>query len=136
MDHDGHPVILFDGVCNLCNAAVDFVIRRDTRRVFRYGALQSGTGEKLLEEHGVDLDPDDLSTFVLLEEGRVFTRSTAALRIARRLGGAWPLCYGFIVVPRVVRDAVYRVVSRNRYHWFGRRDTCRLPTEEEKALFV
>ena len=129
-----HPVILFDGVCNLCNASVDFVMARDRRERFRFGSLQSEFGRETMAGHGQD--PEALNSFALLEDGTLYTRSTAALRVARRLGGAWPLLYVFILVPRFLRDAVYGWIARNRYRWFGKSDTCRLPTAEEKARFV
>ncbi len=130
-----HPVILFDGVCNLCNSAVDFVIRRDRKGVFRYASLQSEVGMNLLRERG--LPSDRLDTIVLVDAGgKVSFRSTAALKIARQLSGAWPLLYAFIILPAGLRDVVYNWIAANRYKWFGQRDTCRLPTSDERALFI
>jgi predicted DCC family thiol-disulfide oxidoreductase YuxK len=128
---DPGPIVFFDGVCNLCNASVRFVIRRDPRAVFRFAALDSAAANRRLSGRK-DL-PDSM---VLLEEGHVWTRSTAALRIARRLRFPWPLAYAFIVVPRPVRDWIYAVVARNRYRWFGRRDRCELPTPALRARFL
>lgn len=128
------PVIVFDGVCNLCNAAVDFVIRRDRGRRFLFASNQSEAGRALLESHG--LDPADLRTIYLVEDGRVTDRSTAALRIARGLSGPWKLASGFLVVPRPLRDPVYKLIAHNRYRLFGRRETCRLPTADERARFL
>ena len=129
------PVLLFDGVCNLCNGAVQFIIRHDPAGRFRFAALQSDTGERLLREMG--LPPDKLDTLVLVEDGRAHQRSTAALRIARRLSGLWPaLFYLFIWVPRPLRDLAYDFVARNRYRWFGQRDECMVPTPELRARFL
>ena len=127
-------IVLFDGVCNLCNASVNFLLDRDPDGQFRFAALQSAAGQRHLERCG--LPPDDLESFVLVEEGRCYRRSEAALRVARRLPGAWRLLYGLIILPPPVRDALYDVVARHRYRWFGRRDTCRLPTPEEQGRFL
>lgn len=127
-------VIFFDGVCNFCNQSVQFVIRRDKRQYFRFAPLQSAYGEAMLRKH--QLPVTELGTFLLWEEGRLFTRSTAALRVCRRLGGAWPILYAFIIVPAFLRNAVYDWVARNRYRWFGKRDTCMIPNAAQRALFI
>ena len=127
-------VVLFDGVCNLCNRSVDFIVRRDREGLFKFASLQSEVGKRLVSEHS--LAEGDLGTMVYIERGRVFLRSTAALRIARSLPGAWPLLFGLIAVPRPVRDAVYRWTARNRYRWFGKRETCRIPSPEERERFL
>ena len=127
-------VVLFDGVCNLCNGAVNFVIDRDPDGYFRFAPLQSDVGEEILADAGAaDVS---LDTIVLVEDGEVYDRSTAALRIARHLSGAWPLLYAFIVVPRPLRDAVYDWIAANRYRWFGTRDQCRVPTPGLKEHFL
>jgi predicted DCC family thiol-disulfide oxidoreductase YuxK len=131
---EGHAVVLFDGVCNLCNGAVNFIIDRDPDGYFRFAPLQSGVAEQIMEGRGGV--GADLDTIMLVEDDEVFVRSTAALRIARHLSGPWPLLYAFIVVPRPLRDAVYEWVAANRYRWFGRRDQCRVPTPELKARFL
>jgi predicted DCC family thiol-disulfide oxidoreductase YuxK len=128
------PVILFDGVCNLCNASVLFVIDRDPRGQFAFAPLQSEHGMALLREHGYR--GDALTTVLLLEDGRLYDRSTAALRIARRLSGLWPLLSAFRVVPRPIRDVVYDWLARHRYRWFGRTDACRVPTPELRSRFL
>jgi predicted DCC family thiol-disulfide oxidoreductase YuxK len=127
-------VILFDGVCNLCNGFVQFVIRRDPSGRFRFGALQSDGAQRVLAStpHAAPLS----DSVVLVDEGRVFTRSTAALRIARLLTFPWPAAYVFILVPRPLRDAIYDWVARNRYGWFGRRAECMMPTPELRARFL
>ena len=128
------PVVLFDGVCNLCNGAVNFIIDRDRQQQFCFASLQSEVGESLLEQH--QLPPEYLRSLVLVENNRVYTKSTAALRIARRLDGAWPLCYVFIVLPPVIRDYLYNIVARNRYRWFGKSESCRYPTADERQRFL
>jgi predicted DCC family thiol-disulfide oxidoreductase YuxK len=127
-------LILFDGVCNLCNGAVNFVIRRDPAGRFRFAPLQEPGGQRLLAAH--HLRREDFDSLVLLEEGRSFLKSTAALRIARHLGALWPLLYFFIIVPRPLRDSVYDWVARNRYRWFGRRDACMVPAPDVLDRFL
>ncbi len=127
-----YPVILFDGVCNLCNAAVTFIIDRDPHAVFHFAPLQSRLGQRLTNQ--CQLGGEE--TIILVEGRRCTVRSTAALRIARRLSGAWPLLSVFLVVPAPLRDAAYRLVARNRYRWFGRRDACRLPTPDLRRRFL
>lgn len=132
---DDRPILLFDGVCNLCNGVTQFVIRRDPPPAkFRFAALQSQAGRRLQREHG--LEEGALDTFVLIEDGVAYVRSTAALRVARRMGAPWSLAYAFIVVPRPLRDALYRWISRNRYRWFGVRDACMVPTPELRSRFL
>ena len=127
-------IILFDGVCHLCNSSVNFIIRRDRRGRFKFAPLQSPVGQEFLRQH--PLSPDELDTFVLIARGRAYTRSTAALRVARGLSGLWPLAYLFIIVPKPVRDAAYKVVAKNRYKWFGKRAECMMPTAEVKERFL
>jgi len=129
-----HGIVLFDGVCNLCNGFVNFVIDRDPAGYFKFGALQSEAARPYLERFG--LRPDYMDSIVLIENGRLYRDSTAALRILRRLQGLWPLLYGLIVVPRPLRDAVYRWIARHRYRWFGRREQCRVPTPDLLARFL
>ena len=125
-------VIYFDGFCGLCNRFVDFVLARDVARHFRFASLQGSTATARFGPAG-EVDP---ATILLEEDGILYERSTAALRIASRLGGVWSLTAVFSLVPRPIRDAVYDWVARNRYAWFGKRDTCRLPTAEERAAFL
>ena len=127
-------VIVFDGVCNWCNAWIRFAIDHDPQRKFKLGTLQSEQAKQILEE--LQLSTEDFETFLLLERTRVFTKSTAVLRIVRHLSGLWPLLYLCIVVPRPLRDAAYNFVARNRYKWMGKADACRVPTPNERARFV
>lgn len=129
-----NPVLVFDGVCGLCNASVDFVIKHDRRRVFRFTPSQSASGRRLLERFGVD--PEDVQSVYLVEGGRIKARSTAALLVARRLGFPWALASVFLLVPRPLRDLVYGWIARNRYRWFGKQETCRLPNAEERSRFL
>ena len=129
-----NPTILFDGVCNLCAWAVRFIIERDPRNIFRFASLQSNTGQRLLAEHGISTVSMD--SFVLIENGIAFTESSAALRVAKLLQGAWPVCYAGIILPKMLRDPVYRFIARNRYRWFGKQDSCMMPTPELRARFL
>ena len=128
-------IILFDGVCNLCNSSINFIIDRDTERRFRFASLQSVEGEALLRQHGLIIKAT-LDSVILIENEKVYQKSAAALRIARHLGGAWPLLGIFWLVPSFLRDAVYNLIARNRYRWFGRQESCRLPTPELKERFL
>ena len=131
---DPSAVIVFDGHCNLCSATVDFVAKRDPRRVFQLAASQSDAGAALLAARGVDAA--DPSTVYLVEGDAIYDKSTAALQIARRLRFPWNLAGSFLVVPRPIRDAVYSFVAKRRYRWFGRREACRLPTAEDRGRFL
>jgi predicted DCC family thiol-disulfide oxidoreductase YuxK len=126
--------ILFDGVCNLCNGFVRFVIARDPAARFRFAALTSPAAAEVLRDAGVAAPLPD--SIILLEDGRAHFRSDAALRISRGLPFPWPLLYGFIVVPRVIRDRVYDFIAARRYRWFGRRDVCMVPTPDLKQRFL
>jgi len=127
-------IILFDGVCNLCNGFVTFVIARDPGAHFRFAALSSDAAAGLLREAGITQPIPD--TVVLVEEGRPYFRSDAPLRIARRLSFPWPLAYGFLIVPRFIRDNIYDVIAARRYRWFGRRDVCMVPTPGLRSRFL
>jgi predicted DCC family thiol-disulfide oxidoreductase YuxK len=133
MDAPLPSILLFDGHCNLCSGTVRFILKRDRKRRFRYAPLGGPSSVALLA--GTGLDIRHMDSFVLSEDGGLWQRSTAALRIARQLDGAWPILYAFIIVPRPVRDAVYDFISRNRYRWFGKRETCWLPRKEWEPLF-
>ena len=128
------PVLLFDGVCNLCNGAVQFVIKNDKKQEFRFAALQSEAGKALLQEYG--LPADALDTFVVIKNGKSLTRSTAALEVAKTIGGIWSLAYVFIIIPKFVRDAIYNWVAQNRYRWFGKKESCMIPTPELRSRFL
>ncbi len=127
-------LILFDGVCNLCAWSVRFIIEHDPRTVFRFAALQSDLGRQLMIQHG--LDPEAMNSFVLIQNDKAHTESSAALHVARKLTWPWSWAYAFILLPKPFRDAVYRFISRHRYRWFGRADSCLMPTPELRARFV
>jgi len=127
-------ILFFDGHCNLCNNSVDFVITRDKKRVFRFAPLQGETAKDVLGDVNIDLEHPD--SFVLSKDNEVYFRSTAALMVARQLGFPWSLMSVFLVVPPFIREAIYNLIARNRYKWFGRKETCRLPSPEERSLFL
>lgn len=127
-------IILFDGVCNLCAWSVQFIIKRDTGRVFRFASLQSEVGRNITRQHG--LDESALNSFILVENGRAWRESDAALRVCKRLPWPWRWLPLFLLVPRVLRDPVYRLIARNRYRWFGKSDTCLMPSPEMRARFL
>ena len=131
---DNRPVIVFDGVCNLCNAAVQFVIKHDTKKYFQFASLQGTYGRQILAD--LPESYSSLKTFILIEDGKVFTRSTAALRVARKLATPVNWLYGFMIVPAFIRNAVYNFISKNRYRWFGKKDACMIPTQELKNRFL
>jgi predicted DCC family thiol-disulfide oxidoreductase YuxK len=128
------PVILFDGVCNLCNASVQFIIKRDSKKSFMFSSLQSDAAQAILLQY--NLENLDFNTIILIEGGVVYDKSTAILKIIRRLSGFYKLGYIFIIVPKFIRDFVYKIISNNRYKWFGKRATCMIPTEELKLHFL
>lgn len=127
-------IILFDGVCNFCNASVNFVIARDRAGFFKFAPLQSEIGENVIERHGIDTTETD--SVILVEDNFAYTHSTAALRIARRLDGLWSWLFLFIVIPRPIRDVFYRLFARYRYRLFGRQDACMMPTPDIRDRFL
>lgn len=131
---DNHPVLLFDGVCNLCNASVQWVLLHDKKGVFKFAALQSETGQALLRQHG--LDGQNFNTVVLVDQNRALLKSDVPLEITHKLGGFWQLFSVFKIIPKSIRDLVYDWVARNRYKWWGRRESCMLPRPEWKGRFV
>lgn len=129
-----HPVILFDGVCNLCSEAVQFVIKRDKKNIFRFASLQSAFGQEILEKF--NLPANTFNSFILYNSGKIYTRSTGALLVAKHLSGAWPLLSVFMVIPAFIRNAFYDVIARNRYKWFGQKEACWLPSPALKIKFL
>ena len=132
---ENKKIILFDGVCNLCNSSVQFVIKRDKKDIFRYAALQSETGQALVKQRHIDTSKVD--SIILIEPGvAYYTKSDAALEIAQDLGGLWKLTAVFTWIPTSIRNSIYNLVAKNRYKWFGKQDACMIPTPELKAKFL
>ncbi|SDS57284.1 Predicted thiol-disulfide oxidoreductase YuxK, DCC family [Gillisia sp. Hel1_33_143] len=128
-------IILFDGVCNLCNSAVNYVIEHDAKDFFRFASLQSKAGIELMEERGID--PNAIDSIILIEPGiAYYNKSTAALKIAKHLSGSISLLRFFSVLPEGFRNLVYDFIAKNRYQWFGKKDACMIPTPELKAKFL
>lgn len=130
----GHAVIVFDGVCALCSRWVRFLLRFDRQGRYRFAAMQGSHGRSLLQQHG--LDPDDPLSFLLLENGQAWTDTDAILRVLAGLGGAWRLTAVLRLLPSAWRDRAYRALARNRYRWFGRRDSCYLPAPGQSGRFL
>lgn len=128
------PVILFDGVCNFCNSSVHFIIQRDKKKYFRFAAFQSEAGQQLVRQYR--LESLNLQTLVLIKDEKVYMRSSAALRIARKLSGGWAALYPFIIIPSLLRDIPYKLISKNRYRWFGRKQECMIPSPDIKERFL
>jgi predicted DCC family thiol-disulfide oxidoreductase YuxK len=131
---DKFDIVMFDGVCNLCNDAVDFIIVRDKNDKFKFGALQDDKSKDILKEYKIK--EDYLDSIILIRGDQIFYKSRAALEIAKNLSGLWPVTYAFIIIPAFLRDPIYDWIARNRYKWFGKRETCRFPSEEERAKFL
>lgn len=127
-------VILFDGVCNLCNASVNFIIDHDINDKFKFASLQSEAGQRLLNKFG--LNAEEFDSVVLTDDEKYFTESTAVLKIVKGFGGIWKILYVFIVIPKPIRDFIYRIIANNRYKWFGKKDSCRVPTPELRGKFL
>ena len=127
------PVILFDGVCNLCSGSVQFILKRDKEKKFLFASLQSNHGQDLLKRSSLPMDT--FNSFILFEDGKIITRSTAALKIFSQLKG-WKWVKIFWIVPKFIRDAFYNLIAKNRYKWFGKRNECWLPTPDLKARFL
>lgn len=127
-------IILFDGVCNFCDSSVNFIIDRDKKNVFRFAALQSEKGQEILEYF--KLPKTDFDSFILIEKDIVYKKSSAAIKIANKLGGIWKIFYPLIIIPKFIRDFFYSLIANNRYKLFGKKDACRIPTPELKQKFL
>lgn len=128
------PIILFDGICNLCNGVVQFIINHDPENKFLFASLQSDAGQQLLKQF--NLPSENFNSFILVQNNKVYNKSTGALKVARQIKGAWSWLYIFIIIPKFIRDTVYAWVGKNRYKWFGKKDACMIPTPELKARFL
>lgn len=130
-----YSIVLFDGVCNMCNSSINFIIDHDPKKKFRFAALQSEIGVEIMQKHGID--PSKFDSVILIENNNYFTKSTAALRIARQISGIWPIVYYcFIWLPPFLRNVFYDLIAKNRYQFFGKMDACRMPTPELKSRFL
>jgi len=129
-----NPIVLFDGVCNLCNGTVKFALKQDKKAILRFASLQSEAGKVIMRKYG--MDENQLNTFVFVQDDKLFTRSTAALKMFRSFGGLWVLLYVLIIIPKPIRDAVYNFIASNRYRWFGKEEACMIPSPEVRARFL
>jgi len=127
-------IVLFDGVCNLCSGSVQFIIKRDVKKAFKFASLQSKFGQQQLDVFNIDKNL--LHSIILVSGDHFFQRSDAALEIAKQLSGAWPVLYGFKILPRFLRDGIYNLIARNRYRIFGKKDSCWIPTPDLKERFL
>jgi predicted DCC family thiol-disulfide oxidoreductase YuxK len=134
MNDQGEYILLFDGVCNLCNGLVQFMIKRDPKRKFKFASLQSNSAQKLLDRFG--LPKNEFDSFVLIKGDKYFLKSTAVLLVLKELGGFWRLFYAFTVLPRSFRDFIYDRVAKSRYRIFGKRDQCMIPTPDLQSRFL
>ncbi|OFY86491.1 MAG: thiol-disulfide oxidoreductase [Bacteroidetes bacterium RIFCSPLOWO2_12_FULL_35_15] len=128
-----NSIVLFDGECNFCNSSVNFIIRHDKKDQFRFAALQSEIGKIWIKK--VDID-DAIDSIILIEKDKIYLRSTAVLRISKRLSFPYPLLYAFIFIPSFLRDLLYDLISKNRRKWFRKKETCLIMSEEKKAKFI
>lgn len=131
---DYPAVILFDGVCNLCNSAVQLIIRYDKKAYFSFTSLQGAYGQEFLKAN--NLNTEDYDSFILFENGTMYTASTAALYVAKRMGFPWVLSYPLLIIPKFIRDAVYRWIAKNRYRWFGKKEQCMIPDPDVQNRFI
>jgi predicted DCC family thiol-disulfide oxidoreductase YuxK len=131
---EGKKLVLFDGVCNLCNSSVQFILKRDRQQSFVFASLQGETGQFYLNKFG--LPQNTLNSFLLVDDGKLYNASSGALRVLKWLGHGWQLFYAFMIVPKFIRDAVYNVIARNRYKWFGKKDACWLPAPQWENRFL
>ena len=127
------PVILFDGVCNLCNSTVDFLLKRDSKKQFRFASLQSETGEFLKHQYAI---PEDSDSVILIKSGNIYFRAEAVFEIAGMLPYPWKMAAFLKIFPKKTCDKLYDWIAKNRYRWFGKRESCRIPSSDEKEFFI
>lgn len=130
------PIVLFDGVCNLCNGFVQFIIKRDKKGIVRFASLQSDFGQQVLQKFNLGSGTDQLSTVILIENNKAYTHSDVALRLVKYLGYAWPILSIFRILPRFIRDGIYNWIAKNRYRWFGKSETCMIPNRNIENRFL
>jgi predicted DCC family thiol-disulfide oxidoreductase YuxK len=134
LEEENSSIVLFDGVCNFCNSSVNFIIRHDKKKRYKFAALQSDIGRVLSEKNAIDQSKID--SIILVENGKVFIKSSAILRISQHLNYLYPLFFGFVIIPKFIRDRVYDFIAKNRYKWFGKKETCMIPSPEIKSRFI
>lgn len=133
MPHD-FPVVLFDGVCNFCNYWVNFAIKRDKKNKLKFTPIQGETAKKILPQYSINTN--SLSSVIFIEKGKAYTQSSATLQICKHLNGGWKLFYALFIVPKFIRDFFYNIIARNRYKWFGKKESCMIPIPELKERFL
>ena len=129
-----NPLVLFDGICNFCNYWVNFAIKRDKKNRLKFTPIQGETAKKILPQYSISTN--SLSSVIFIDKGKAYTQSSAALKICRYLNGGWKLFYGLNIIPKPIRDFVYNIIARNRYKWFGKKDSCMIPSPEIKSRFL
>ncbi|MBT8317773.1 MAG: thiol-disulfide oxidoreductase DCC family protein [Lutibacter sp.] len=130
----GKSIILFDGICNLCNSSVNFIIRNDKKEHFLFASLQSDAAKEILLQYQVKKITFD--SILLIENGKIYTKSTAALRISRNLDGTYRFIYFLKIIPKSITDWIYDIIANNRYKWFGKKESCMMPDEKLKSKFL
>lgn len=133
MNSQHNKIVLFDGVCNFCNSSVQFIIKHDTSNSLKFASLQSSIGQELLNKYAI---PKDVDSVIFIENNQAYTKSSAALKIANYFGGFWKLLQIFMIVPTFIRDFFYDIIAKNRYRWFGKKDSCMLPSPEIRNRFL
>ncbi len=133
MNSQHNKIVLFDGVCNFCNSSVQFIIKHDTSNSLKFASLQSSIGQELLNKYAI---PKDVDSVIFIENNQAYTKSSAALKIANYFGGFWKLLQIFMIVPTFIRNFFYDIIAKNRYRWFGKKDSCMLPSPEIRNRFL
>jgi predicted DCC family thiol-disulfide oxidoreductase YuxK len=131
---NSNPIIVFDGICSLCNSAVIFIIKRDKKSIIKFVAFQTEKGKEILQQF--NLTSQSNHSIVFIEKGEAYTQSTATLKICKHLTAGWPLMYGFIIVPTFIRNGIYQLIAKNRYHWFGKKEKCMVPSQALSEHFL
>jgi Uncharacterized protein conserved in bacteria len=134
MEVNNYPVILFDGICTFCNFWVNFAIRHDPQKKIKFAPFQSHAGQLLLSQHNIAIE--SINSVILIEKGKAYTQSSAAFRVCKYLSGIWKIFYGLLIIPKFLRDFFYNIMARNRYRWFGKKETCMVPTPELRERFL
>jgi len=134
MNSINSPVILFDGICIFCNFWVNFAIKHDLKKKLKFAPFQSNAGQLLLSQHNIAIE--SINSVILIENGKVFTQSSAAFRVCKYLSGIWKIFYGLLIIPKFLRDFFYNIIARNRYRWFGKKENCMVPTPELRDRFL